>query len=94
MNKEIHTNFVSRRNMIKLGLLGIGGLVLGSPLNLIAKNILQKTKIKAKAKSVIQIWLWGGPSHIDTFDPKPQAGNDYCGNLNTVIETNVKGNNP
>ena len=65
--------------------------MLGSPLNLIAKNILQKTKIKAKTKSVIQIWLWGGPSHIDTFDPKPHAGSDYCGNLNTAVETNVKG---
>ena len=46
---------------------------------------------KAKAKSVIQIWLWGGPSHLDTFDPKPDAGNDYCGPLKTPIETNVKG---
>ncbi len=46
---------------------------------------------KAKAKSVIQIWLWGGPSHLDTFDPKPEAGRDYCGELNKVLETNVKG---
>src|SRR4051812_42469140 len=30
----------------------------------------------ASAKSVIQIWLWGGPCHIDTFDPKPAAGYD------------------
>ena len=36
---------------------------------------------KAKAKSVIQIWMWGGPAHLDTFDPKPEAGNDYCGPL-------------
>ena len=27
----------------------------------------------ARAKSVILLWLWGGPSHIDTFDPKPDA---------------------
>src|ERR1017187_3880465 len=33
----------------------------------------------AKAKSVIQIWMWGGPSHVDTLDPKPEAGYDYCG---------------
>jgi hypothetical protein len=45
----------------------------------------------AKAKSVIQIWLWGGPSHLDTFDPKPEAGSDYCGPLNKPIETNVPG---
>ncbi|HEY3396112.1 MAG TPA: DUF1501 domain-containing protein [Armatimonadota bacterium] len=44
-----------------------------------------------KAKSVIQIWLWGGPSHLDTFDPKPDAGRDYAGPFTTPIETNVPG---
>ena len=46
---------------------------------------------KAKAKSVIQIWAAGGPPHLDTFDPKPDAGNDYCGPLNNPIATNVDG---
>ena len=46
---------------------------------------------KAKAKAVIQIWMWGGASHLDTFDPKPEAGNDYCGPLNKPIATNVDG---
>lgn len=45
----------------------------------------------AKAKAVIQIWMWGGPAHLDTFDPKPDAGNDYCGPLNKPIATNVDG---
>ncbi len=45
----------------------------------------------AGAKSVIQIWLWGGPSHLDTFDPKPEAGRDYCGQLDAPIDTNVSG---
>ena len=44
-----------------------------------------------RAKSVIQIWLWGGACHIDTFDPKPEAGRDYCGALDSPIETNIKG---
>ena len=35
--------------------------------------------------------MWGGPSHLDTFDPKPAAGNDYCGPLNKPIPTNVDG---
>jgi hypothetical protein len=47
--------------------------------------------VKAKAKSVIQIWLSGGPPHLDMFDPKPEAGNDYCGPLNNPIATNVSG---
>ena len=46
---------------------------------------------RGKAKSVIQIWMWGGPAQLDTFDPKPEAGNDYSGPLNAPIETNVKG---
>ena len=35
--------------------------------------------------------MWGGPSHLDTFDPKPAAGYDYCGPLNKPIQTNVDG---
>ncbi len=35
--------------------------------------------------------MWGGPSHLDTFDPKPEAGYDYCGPLKNPIETNVPG---
>ncbi|HEY3417028.1 MAG TPA: DUF1501 domain-containing protein [Armatimonadota bacterium] len=46
---------------------------------------------KPQAKAVIQIWLWGGPSQVDTFDPKPNAGYDYCGPLNKPISTNVAG---
>ena len=49
------------------------------------------TPVKAKAKAVIHIWLWGGPSQLDTFDPKPDAGYDYCGPFNKPIATNVPG---
>ena len=45
----------------------------------------------ASAKSVIQIWLWGGPCHLDTFDPKPEAGADYCGAFSKPIATKVAG---
>ncbi|MDD3588242.1 MAG: DUF1501 domain-containing protein [Thermoguttaceae bacterium] len=44
-----------------------------------------------KAKSVIQIWMWGGPSQLETFDPKPGAGKDYCGPWTLPIKTNVPG---
>ena len=42
------------------------------------------------AKSVIEIWLWGGPSQLETFDPKPNASADYNNGLKS-IPTNVKG---
>jgi hypothetical protein len=40
---------------------------------------------------MIQIWMWGGPCHLDTFDPKPEAGRDYCGPFGSPIATNVDG---
>jgi hypothetical protein len=52
---------------------------------------LRAAAASGRAKSVIQIWMWGGPSHIDTFDPKPDAGYDYCGPLAKAIPTNVAG---
>jgi hypothetical protein len=45
----------------------------------------------ARAKALIQVWLWGGPPHLDTFDPKPDAGYDYCGPFNHPLQTNVPG---
>lgn len=42
------------------------------------------------AKSVVEIWQWGGPSHLETFDPKPDASRDYNGGLR-AIGTNVPG---
>ena len=47
--------------------------------------------VRKPAKSVIQIWMWGGPSHLDTFDPKPDAGRDYCGPFDKAMATNVDG---
>ena len=42
------------------------------------------------AKSVVEIWQWGGPSHLESFDPKPKASRDYNGGLK-AIPTNVPG---
>ena len=43
-----------------------------------------------RARSIILLWLWGGPSHIDTFDPKPDAPSEYRGPFAT-IPTRVPG---
>ena len=40
------------------------------------------------AKSVIEIWQWGGPCQLETFDPKPSAGHDYTNGLK-AIKTNA-----
>jgi hypothetical protein len=81
---------LSRREALRLGLFGVAGLALAGPLGS-ARAAAPAVKPSAKAKSVIQIWMWGGPAHLDTFDPKPEAGNDYCGPLDKPIATNVDG---
>jgi hypothetical protein len=80
---------LSRREAIRRTLFGAAGLVLGQHLSL--QGIAADSSSQAKAKSVIQIWMWGGPSHLDTFDPKPEAGSDYCGQFDKPIPTKTDG---
>ncbi len=82
---------ISRREAVRRGLLGAGGLLLGSRLMADQQAWAAPAKASPKAKSVIQVWLWGGATHIDTFDPKPDAGSDYTGPLKSPIATNVDG---
>lgn len=87
MNHQHNTTVMTRREILRRGLLGTAGLAMNGPFTHQAKS----TSVRPKAKSVIQIWMWGGPSHLDTFDPKPDAGYDYCGPLKNPIPTNVDG---
>ncbi len=92
-------NSITRREAVQRTVLGAAGLLLPDWLSFRTLNAAQPEGQKTrrpvagpgKAKAVIQIWMWGGPSHLDTFDPKPEAGYDYCGPLNKPIETNVPG---
>jgi uncharacterized protein (DUF1501 family) len=85
-NKNLFSG-ISRREAIRRGLVAAGGLMLADSFSFHAFAAAPP----AKAKAVIQLWMWGGPSHLDTFDPKPEAGNDYCGPLKNPIQTNVPG---
>ena len=87
MNRDPREGAISRREALKWGLFGTAGLTFLDPRQATA----QAAVMPARAKSVIQIWMWGGPAHTDTFDPKPDAGYDYCGPLNKAIPTNVDG---
>ncbi len=77
---------IGRREALKGMLAGAASLALADRFGGVAS-----AAPPPKAKSVIQIWMWGGPCHIDTFDPKPEAGSDYCGPLDKAIATNVDG---
>lgn len=76
---------LSRRRFLGAGLSG-----LALPL-FPCRRLFAALPQKPPAKAVIQVWLWGGPSHLDTFDPKPEAGSDYCGPLNEPIATAADG---
>ena len=90
MSKDNASWFVmTRREALRLGLVGGAGWLFGNGFDLPALAAARLPP--ARAKSVIQIWMWGGPSHLDTFDPKPEAGSDYCGALDHPIATKVDG---
>ena len=88
MSKQPADTGISRREALKRGVLGAAGLALLRPAPLFAQT---PAPPKATARSVIQVWMWGGPAHLDTFDPKPDAGSDYTGPLSHPISTNVSG---
>jgi hypothetical protein len=77
---------ISRRNFLRVGALGLGGLTLADLLRLKA----QAKETAAPAKSVIMIHLPGGPSHHEMYDLKPDAPKEIRGEFNP-IQTNVPG---
>ena len=84
----------TRRDVLKAAVYGAAGLALLDHRAVgIHPAIASAATVgkPAKAKSVIQIWMWGGPSQLDTFDPKPGAGYDYCGPMDEPIPTKVDG---
>ncbi|MHC4953073.1 MAG: DUF1501 domain-containing protein [Planctomycetota bacterium] len=89
MNTPSTVTAITRRDALRGILLGGAGLALPGIFG--SRSLFAGELPNARAKAVIQIWLWGGPSHIDTFDPKPAAGEAFCGPLNKAIPTNVDG---
>ena len=73
---------ISRRDVMRNTLFSAAGVLLGSRLATASPAVIPAP---AKAKSVIQIWMWGGPPHLDTFDPKPDAGDAYSRSLATIL---------
>ena len=87
-----------RRDVLRVGVLSLLGLSLSKYYALAdaSKKVAAKHPTASKGKgsgtadSCILIWLAGGPSHIDTFDPKPDSPLEIRGNFKPR-ETNVKG---
>jgi hypothetical protein len=78
-----------RRGFLRTGLAGLCCLSLADLLRLEA-HAAGSADGRPSTKSVIVLWLWGGPSHMDTFDLKPAAPLEYRGDF-SPIRTNVPG---
>ncbi len=77
----------TRREALRAGGLVLGGLTLES---MFGQRARADTPRLGKARSCILIFQWGGPSHLDTWDPKPDAPEDIRGPFQ-AIETSVPG---
>jgi hypothetical protein len=77
---------LGRRSFLRLGTLGLSGFSLADLLRVRS----QAAETNGPAKSVILLWLWGGPSHLDTFDMKPDAEVQYRGPFEPIA-TKVPG---
>ena len=89
MANQTRCDGVTRRDSIRIGGLSALGLGLGDYFRL-QRAVAGESSPTAKAKSCILIWLDGGPSHLETFDPKPDAPVEVRGPFETIA-TKVAG---
>ncbi len=78
--RQLFCDGVSRRNFLKIGGLACGGLALPELLRAEA----QASTKPATGKSIIMIYLPGGPSHMDTYDLKPEAAMEFRGEFKPI----------
>lgn len=83
--RRSHCDGLTRRELIRVGAMSVGGITLPG---LLSAHAAQASAPQAKA--VILLWMGGGPSHFETFDPKPDAAEGYRG-PSRALATNVPG---
>ncbi|MFN0198960.1 MAG: DUF1501 domain-containing protein [Planctomycetaceae bacterium] len=74
---------LSRRDFLKIGAMGFGGLTLSQVL----RSAAQADETGKRHKSVIMVYLPGGASHMDTYDLKPNAPLEYRGEFKAISST-------
>src|SRR5436190_6545638 len=83
-----HCDGRTRRDFLKVGVLGAGGLCLSDLLR--ARAHAAYNNQPTRNTSVVWLWLGGGPTHIETFDPKMSAPAEFRSTVGAV-KTNVPG---
>ena len=78
----------TRRDFLKVGALGMGGLALSDLLR--ARATASAAGQPTRNTSVVWLWLGGGPTHVETFDPKMTAPMEFRSTVGAV-QTNVPG---
>ncbi len=78
----------TRRDFLKVGTLGAGALTLPGLLEARAQAAAAGKSVKDT--SVVWLWLSGGPTHVETFDPKMSAPSEYR-SVTGEVKTNVPG---
>ncbi|MCB1092520.1 MAG: DUF1501 domain-containing protein, partial [Verrucomicrobiae bacterium] len=84
-SRQTHGDRLSRRGFLRVGGMAAGGLSLAQLL-----SAEQQRGTGRSHKAIINIYLPGGPSHLDTFDLKPEAPSEVRGEFKP-IRTNVPG---
>ncbi len=79
--QDLKQTRVPRRGFLQAGMLGATGLTLSQ---LLRSQAAAAPSQAASEQSVIILWMRGGPSHIDMWDPKPEAPEDYRGEFGTI----------
>ena len=87
---NLNCSGIARRDFIQLGVGGVLGLGMGDLISLRADAAKAAGKTSPDNVNCILVWLDGGPTHFETFDPKPDAPSDVRGEFNP-IPTNVAG---
>src|SRR4051812_21203876 len=73
--KRTDCDGASRRDFLKVGALGMSGLLLPDLLR--ARATAAAAGTPTRNTSVVWLWLGGGPTHVETFDPKMSAPSEY-----------------
>ena len=87
MDRHTNCEGITRRNCLEFGLRAFIGSGFVDMLRLRGTAAPSPNRMVAKAKSCILIWLDGGPSHFETFDPKPDAPSEIRGELTAIRTT-------
>ncbi len=80
----LNCNGIGRRDFLQVGLASIGGLTMSDLLAMRTQAAQARGRFSADEINCIFVWLDGGPSHYETFDPKPQAPSEIRGEFSSI----------